>query len=159
MLSRLPRQDPPSLSLDELLERGRCQRRRRLLIGGGVATAAAALILLLALWTGSPEPPVHLDLNVVDVLEEEAVEVHGLEIRTADAFLTDNVRGVGLAFLQGCVGCTVTEVLSQVSADVIAGLAIGTDPEAGTGIDQESCGVVLVMSTGAGAQDPNAPAG
>jgi serine/threonine-protein kinase len=57
------------------------------------------------------------------------------------------------------VGCTVTEVLSQVSADVIAGLAIGTDPEAGTGIDQESCGVVLVMSTGAGAQDPNAPAG
>jgi len=75
MLSRLPRQEPPSVSLEEILERGRRQRQRRLLIGGGVATAAAALVLLLALWTGSPEPPVHLDLNVVDVLEEEAVDV------------------------------------------------------------------------------------
>ena len=57
--------------------------------------------------------------------------------------------------LLGIIGCVVTEVLSEESADVTAGQAIRTDPAAGTGVTQGSCSVVLVMSTGAGAQDPN----
>jgi serine/threonine-protein kinase len=73
-------------------------------------------------------------------------DVNGLEREQAETLLN-------------LVGCTVTDVLSEESAEVTAGQAVRTDPAAGTGIDPESCGVVLVMSTGAGAQDPNAPVG
>ena len=73
-------------------------------------------------------------------------DVSGLEREPAEALLN-------------LVGCVVTNVLNEESAEVTAGQVIRTDPPAGTGVDQDSCGVVLVMSTGAGAQDPNAPAG
>jgi hypothetical protein len=76
VLSKLPRQDPPSLSLEEILERGRLQRRRRLMIGGGLAVAAAgAILLVVSLFGGTAEPPPeHLDLKVVDVPSEDGVE-------------------------------------------------------------------------------------
>lgn len=76
MLSRLPRQEPPSsVSLEEILERGRRQHQRRLLVGGGVAAVLAGLLALSALLTGSEGPPVHLDLKVVDVPHEPAVDI------------------------------------------------------------------------------------
>jgi len=73
-------------------------------------------------------------------------DVSGLEREPAEALLN-------------LVGCVVTNVLNEESAEVTAGQVIRTDPPAGTGVDQDSCGLVLVMSTGAGAQDPNVPAG
>ena len=73
-------------------------------------------------------------------------DVSGLEREPAEALLN-------------LVGCLVTDVLNEESAEVTAGQVIRTDPPAGTGVDQDACAVVLVMSTGAGAQDPNAPAG
>ena len=73
-------------------------------------------------------------------------DVSGLEREPAEALLN-------------LVGCVVTNVLNEESAEVTAGQVVRTDPPAGTGVDQDACAVVLVMSTGAGAQDPNAPAG
>ena len=62
----------------------------------------------------------------------------------------------GAEDLLGLIGCVVTEVRNEESADVTAGQVIRTDPPAGTGVDPDACSVVLFLSTGAGAQDPNA---
>lgn len=62
----------------------------------------------------------------------------------------------GAEDLLGLIGCVVTEVRNEESADVTAGQVIRTDPPAGTGVDPDACSVVLFLSTGSGAQDPNA---
>jgi serine/threonine-protein kinase len=73
-------------------------------------------------------------------------DVAGLEREPAESLLA-------------LIGCVTSEVLNEESAEVTAGQVIRTDPPEGTGVDPESCSVVLVMSTGAGAQDPDAPGG
>ncbi|MEL7209882.1 MAG: PASTA domain-containing protein, partial [Actinomycetota bacterium] len=69
-------------------------------------------------------------------------DVSGLERDAAEAVLVQ------------LLGCTVTDVRNEASAEVTAGLVARTEPEAGTGIDEDTCFVTLIMSTGAGAQDP-----
>jgi serine/threonine-protein kinase len=71
-------------------------------------------------------------------------DVSGLERQPAEELL-------------GLIGCVVTDVQDEESTEFTAGQVIRSDPLAGTEIDPESCAVVLVISTGAGAQDPTAP--
>ena len=89
ILSRLSRHEPPPVSLDAILERGRRRRQKQLLIGGGVL--AAATILLAVVWGGSSEPPVHLDLHIIDVQETTDGQV---QIETASwSAVPEEARG------------------------------------------------------------------
>lgn len=66
LLGKLPRHEPPELTLEAIIDSGRRRARRRgLAISGGVL-AAAAILLSIALG-GDREPPVHLDIQIVDV--------------------------------------------------------------------------------------------
>ncbi len=67
LTARLPREDPPELSLQAIVDLGRRRARRRAAIFGGIVTGAA-LLLAIALG-GDREPPVHLDILIVDVFD------------------------------------------------------------------------------------------
>ena len=71
ILSGLPRQDPPAIPLDLLLVRLADARRRSFAMIAG--TIAAGLILALTVRSVPQEPPVHLDLHVVQVEGSDAV--------------------------------------------------------------------------------------
>jgi len=71
ILGGLPRHEPPSIPLDLLLVRLAAARRRTL--AGVSATIAAGLILGLTLRSAPQDPPVHLDLHVVQVDVGESV--------------------------------------------------------------------------------------
>ena len=65
ILGGLPRHDPPAIPLDLLLVRLAEARRRT--FAAVSATIAAGLILGLTVRSVPREPPVHLDLHVVEV--------------------------------------------------------------------------------------------
>ena len=73
LTARLPREDPPELSLQAIVDLGRRRARQRASILGGIV-AGAALLLAIALG-GDREPPVHLDIQIVDVPEPPDSEV------------------------------------------------------------------------------------
>jgi hypothetical protein len=82
LLGVLPREAPPDVPLERIL--GRVAARRRNLAMAGVGAATAVLLLALLLSSDTPEPPVHLHLKVINILEpppasraaEEPPEVH-----------------------------------------------------------------------------------
>jgi hypothetical protein len=55
------------VTLEAILERGRLRRRRVVLGTAGIAAAAAILIAMFVTFVPSSEPPVHLDIEVVDI--------------------------------------------------------------------------------------------
>ena len=65
LTASLRREDPPGLSLQAIVDLGRRRARRRATAFGGIV-AGAALLLAIALG-GNREPPVHLDIQIVDV--------------------------------------------------------------------------------------------
>ena len=67
LTARLPREDPPELSLQAIVDLGRRRARKRATVFGGIV-ASTALLLAIALG-GDREPPVHLDIQIVDVLD------------------------------------------------------------------------------------------
>lgn len=71
ILSGLPRHEPPAIPLDLLLVRLAEARRRT--FAAVSATIAAGLILGLTLRSAPQDPPVHLDLHVVQVDAGESV--------------------------------------------------------------------------------------
>jgi hypothetical protein len=76
LLDRLPRQEPPPIPLEAILERWRGARRRRALAGG--LLLAAALLLGVLLQRPAVEPPVHLNLQIIEVAPaDEAPEAPG----------------------------------------------------------------------------------
>jgi hypothetical protein len=73
ILGHLRRKPAPKVSMDEVLDRWRKRRRRRTWMAAGISAAA---VVLLAFWIRSQstpdQPPVHLELHVVDVVPGEA---------------------------------------------------------------------------------------
>jgi len=65
ILSRLPRHDPPDIPLERLLLQLAAARRRT--FAAVAAAVAAGLILTLTIRTVPIDPPVHLDLHVVNI--------------------------------------------------------------------------------------------
>ncbi len=58
--------EPPPVPLDAIMARWRRRRRSWLLAGAGTA-ASIAILLIIALGGDAQEPPVHLDIQFVDV--------------------------------------------------------------------------------------------
>jgi hypothetical protein len=73
ILGQLRREPAPSISMDAVLERWRRGRRRRAWLGAGISVAA---LVLLGFWmrkqSAPDQPPVHLELRVVDVVPDES---------------------------------------------------------------------------------------
>ena len=65
LLRRLERRPPPDVPLESILERWQHHRRRGWALGG--LGAAAALLVGAILLSGPREPPVHVQLQMVDV--------------------------------------------------------------------------------------------
>ena len=72
LLRDIPREEPPEIPLDAVLERLGAARRRSFAFGA-LAVAAAALTLIL-LPRGEPAPPVHLPVHVVDRAGKDATQ-------------------------------------------------------------------------------------
>jgi hypothetical protein len=72
ILRSLPREQPPAVSLDAILDRWRRQRRAKLL--GGAFVVAAGLLALLFVPNSSREVPVHLQIRVIEAPEEAETE-------------------------------------------------------------------------------------
>ena len=68
VLRSLPRQDPPAVALETILDRWQRQRRARLL-GAGFAVAAGLLAVFL-LPTSGAKAPVHLRIRVIEAPQE-----------------------------------------------------------------------------------------
>ena len=72
VLGRLRRKPAPPVSMDAVLARWRRSRRRRTWAATGLSVAA---LVLLGFWmrrqTEPEQPPVHLDLRVIDVVPDE----------------------------------------------------------------------------------------
>ena len=68
LFDRVQPVEPPTVSLDTIVAEWRQRRRRWVAAGVGVA-ASIALLLMVALGGSEPEPPVHLDILIVDVPE------------------------------------------------------------------------------------------
>lgn len=65
LLRRLDRHPPPDVPLEAVFERWQRRRRRGWALGG--LGAAAALLLGVTLLSQNGEPPVHVELQMVDV--------------------------------------------------------------------------------------------
>ena len=72
LLRRLERQPPPDVPLESIFERWQRRRRKGWALGGlGVA---AALVVGAVLLSGPREPPVHVQLQMVDVPAAELAD-------------------------------------------------------------------------------------
>jgi len=69
LLSRLPREEPPDIPLERLLLQLASARRRT--VSAVAAALAAGLIMALTLGSTPEDPPVYLDLYVVQVDQGE----------------------------------------------------------------------------------------
>ncbi|MHC4933480.1 MAG: hypothetical protein ACYTGV_14950 [Planctomycetota bacterium] len=77
-MDKVPRHEAPPVPLEAILERWQTGRRRRA-VAGGLLLAAAAMVGMVLVRSPAPEPPVHLELNIVDVTAVEAPLEPGLE--------------------------------------------------------------------------------
>jgi hypothetical protein len=73
MLRGVERHPPPDVPLEAIFERMQRQRRRGWALGG--FGAAAALLAGAILLTGEAEPPVHVQLQIVDVPAADLADV------------------------------------------------------------------------------------
>ena len=78
LLRGLPRESAPDLPLDAVFERWEHGRRRSFAFAGvAIAAVLIAAVLLQPtglFWPSGGDPPVHLDLRIIDVTEEGAAE-------------------------------------------------------------------------------------
>ena len=72
ILSRIPREDPPEIPLDRLLDQLAEIRRRTFVAIGGLL--AAGFLVALTLGDRPVDPPVHLNIQVVTDVEAPAPE-------------------------------------------------------------------------------------
>ncbi|MHC4958658.1 MAG: hypothetical protein ACYTGN_09795 [Planctomycetota bacterium] len=63
----LPRHAAPSVAFETILERGRLRRRRLVLGTAGIAAAAVIMVAMFLSFVEPGEPPVHLEIEVVDI--------------------------------------------------------------------------------------------
>ena len=74
LLRSLPREEPPAVTLETILDRWLRQRRARLL--SGAFAVAAGVMVILALPGPSREVPVHLEIRVIEAPQEsEAADI------------------------------------------------------------------------------------
>ena len=71
LLRAVPRRDPPAIELESIFERGRRASRRRGALGALILAAGLAIPFLLP--QDRPEPPVHRELQIVDVAPADTV--------------------------------------------------------------------------------------
>jgi hypothetical protein len=69
LLGGIPREPAPEIPLESLLDRASAGRRRVLALSG--VGLAALLLLAVSLSDSAPEPPVHLNLRVINVEPQE----------------------------------------------------------------------------------------
>ena len=77
-LGKVPRQEAPPVPLEAILERWQTGRRRRA-VTGGLLLAAVALLCMALIRSPAPEPPVHLQLHIVDITALDAADEAPIE--------------------------------------------------------------------------------
>jgi hypothetical protein len=81
-MGQVSRHEAPPVPLAAILERWQTGRRRRA-VAGGLMLAATAMLGMVLVRSPVPEPPIHLNLHIVDVtatgIGEEVPVVPGLE--------------------------------------------------------------------------------
>jgi len=83
LLRRLDRHSPPDVPLESIFERWHRRRRKGWALGG--LGAAAALLAGAILLSGNGEPPVHVELQMVDVPVDELADVAPDDVNPQEA--------------------------------------------------------------------------